>query len=217
MLQEYITYMLMLRSHIKFCLHKDLLLRYSDIMRFLDEEVKANFFPDEIKDQVEALDEEAETTLDAICDYFNYVDEKGFEKSLLQSMSRYVPWYAFWINVRKRIKPTREKKALKCREVLKCDLNRDSVLGILDEKMNSYEKMLGSAEDQKFLLLSSQPTAADIAIFAKICRLTDNLGDMSIGSDVSIDDVIGDRENLKTWYERMEDLSPRRWKGKRVN
>ncbi|KAJ8611566.1 hypothetical protein CTAYLR_010179 [Chrysophaeum taylorii] len=182
------------------------------ILRFIDErvDVPEPFVPAAVAADVDTLDEEAETVLEAVCNFFNYVHQPSYEASVRQSLSKYVPWWAFWVNIDSYLEANREKARGKVDAIL-ATRDLDAVKAKLHATLLKYESRL----DANPFLACDAPTLADFAVYSKICRMTDNLGDVSVGS-AHKDILDADLPNLRAWFSTMQARSPLKWKGKRI-
>mmetsp|Transcript_3564 Transcript_3564/g.9161 ORF Transcript_3564/g.9161 Transcript_3564/m.9161 type:complete len:211 (+) Transcript_3564:112-744(+) len=185
------------------------------ILRFLDtavEDEKEPFVPSGLDDDIAVVDADAEGFFEACCEFFNYVDRRSYEASVRQSLSRYIPWWAFWIDIDAQTAWKRDKAQATVDAVL-ATRDVDVVRARLHDRLRSYDDRLAT---QDWLVASPHPTLADFAIYAKLARITDQLGDVSIGSAQK--DILDgdDLANVRAWFARMQRRSPLRWKGKRV-
>jgi hypothetical protein len=221
----------------------------ASIFRFLDDHVSPALFPDnkffpteeavgrEVVDRVARLERFAEEVLDIYCNYFNFVHQEGYARSIRQSLARYIPWWAFWISIDVQLAEKREKERLNCHAFfIQQQQDRSSSSSsssgngcgndVLETSMveKAWDKVLLSLEaefvsaEQETIAGSPHYSAADFAIFAKIARLQDHLGDVSIGAG-----LLGalNREGiavprLQAWYHRIQRACPLVWRNKRV-
>jgi glutathione S-transferase len=204
------------------------------IFRFLDQRglpqlTQAPFFPnpDHVgqakSDKVLLLERLAEQELDLFVMYFNFVDPEGHARSVRQSLARYIPWWAFWINIDDRLSEKKAEETAACRRYFlhmadaSVSLDRTVVLPAWRAMLRRLEDEFSDPESWT-LCGTPYPTAADFAVFAKLARLQDHLGDVSIGAGFP-DALTGyetDAPRLLAWYQRMRTDCPLVWRNKRV-
>ena len=204
------------------------------IFRFLDARglpqlQHAPFFPSsgavglETAEKVVRLERLAEVQLDHFCNYFNFVDPDGYQCSVRQSLARYVPMWAFWINIDDRLAEKRASEAAACRRYF---LSSDERCAVLDSSIvrDAWHAILlqleaeFSTSESWTLCGTAYPTAADFAVFSKFARLQDHLGDVSIGAGFpdAMHCCASETPRLQAWYQRMRSECPLVWRNKRV-
>ena len=179
-------------------------------------------------DKVLRLERLAELELDLFVMYFNFVDNEGHARSVRQSLARYIPWWAFWVNIDERLADKRAAETAACRRYfLPVDgggsgedavaLDGALVRGAWRAMVQRLEAEF-SVPEAWTLCGTAYPTAADFGVFAKLARLQDQLGDVSIGAGfpdaLAECDAIAPR--LLAWYQRMRAECPLVWRNKRV-
>jgi glutathione S-transferase len=204
------------------------------IFRFLDQcglpqLANAPFFPNpdlvgqEVSDKVLLLERLAEQELDLFVMFFNFVDPEGHARSVRQSLARYIPWWAFWISIDDRLAEKRAEETAACRRYFlpQADatvaLDRSLVLSAWQAMLRRLEGQFGAPESWT-LCGTPYPTAADFAVFSKLARLQDQLGDVSIGAGLpdALTGFEADAPRLLAWYQRMRTDCPLVWRNKRV-
>jgi glutathione S-transferase len=189
----------------------------------------APFFPspDDVgqktADKVLRLERLAETNLDPFCNYFNFVDHDGYNRSVRQSLARYIPAWAFWVSIDDRLSDKRASETAACRSHflssshpnanLDCSVVRTAWRAMLLQ----LEAEFTSSASWTFCG-TAYPTAADFALFSKFARLQDHLGDVSIGAAFpdAFDGYDSETPRLLAWYRRMRSECPLVWRNKRV-
>jgi glutathione S-transferase len=155
------------------------------ILRFLDERIPelaaVKFFPTEdevgesVATRVNQLERLAEEELDLYCNYFNFVNDAGHRRSVRQSLARYVPWWAVWLNIDDLLAGRRSECTEACR-IYFSKVQPSSPDQQLDESVvrAAWLEMLGrlevnfECEEQSYLCGTAQPTAADFGVRAII-------------------------------------------------
>lgn len=204
------------------------------IFRFLDgchlpQLEHAPFFPssetlgDEVAAKVVRLERLAEIELDHFCNYFNFVDPDGYQRSVRQSLSRYIPSWAFLVNIDGRLADKRSREAAACRQYFLPSADSSVTLdGTVVRR--AWHGMLLRLEAEFndsaswTLCGTDHPTAADFGVFSKFARLQDHLGDVSIGAGYpdAMDACGKEAPKLLAWYQRMRSECPLVWRNKRV-
>jgi hypothetical protein len=177
----------------------------------------------EIADKVVRIERFAELDLDHFCNYFNFVDPDGYSRSVRQSLARYIPSWAFWVNIDDRLAEKRASAAATCRSYF---------LPSADPSLSLDSSIVRSAWREMLLKLEAEfdvpnawtlcgtdyPTAADFGVFSKFARLQDHLGDVSIGAGFpdALDGCQKEAPRLFSWYQRMRSECHLVWKNKRV-
>lgn len=204
------------------------------ISRFLDNRhlpqlQHAPFFPSsevvghDVAAKVVRLERFAELDLDHFCNFFNFVDPDGYQRSVRQSLARYIPSWAFWINIDDRLADKRSSEAAACHRyflpsadpgvALDSDDVRRAWHGVLTQLEAEFDTSASWT-----LCGTAYPTAADFGVFSKLARLQDHLGDVSIGA--GFPDAMAacgtEAPKLLAWYQRMRAECPLIWRNKRV-
>jgi hypothetical protein len=206
------------------------------IFRFLDgcqlpQLQHAPFFPsqrneilgDEVPAKVVRLERLAETELDHFCNFFNFVDADGYQRSVRQSLARYIPSWAFWVNIDDRLADKRSREAAACRHYFlpsadsSVPLDGSVVRRAWHRVLLRLETEFVTPESWT-LCGTDHPTAADFGVFSKFARLQDHLGDVSIGAGFPDAMHACEKEapKLLAWYQRMRSECPLVWRNKRV-
>lgn len=194
------------------------------ILHWLDEHYNAKLFP---SPEASELSERASNqTLASMVWYYNAVNKKGYQKSIQTHIRKavfptYVPEFLGNAFVDYKSQAARRKERQK---VLKSLPGANEAL--LEDEDAMYQKLLEELKffqallqrpDQKYLLNTKEPTAADFSVYAQVARL------MAGGSNDSeipacappalADDSSLDR--LWQWYELMKSEVFVKFKGKR--
>jgi glutathione S-transferase len=206
----------------------------SAIFRFLDgcrlpQLDHAPFFPsaeavgDEAAAKIVRLERLAEIELDHFCNYFNFIDPDGYQRSVRQSLARYIPPWAFWVNIDDRLAEKRSREAAACRQYFLPSADSSVTLDSAVVR-RAWHAMLLRLEAEFTTSASwtlcgtDYPTAADFGVFSKFARLQDHLGDVSIGAGYpeAMDACEKEAPKLLAWYQRMRSECPLVWRNKRV-
>lgn len=204
------------------------------IFRFLDgchlpQLENAPFFPSsevagkDVAAKVIRLERFAELELDHFCNYFNFVDPEGYQRSVRQSLARYIPSWAFWVNIDDRLADKRSSEAAACHRYFLPSADSSIILNsaLVHRAWHAVLLQLEAEFNSSAswtLCGTEYPTAADFGVFSKLARLQDHLGDVSIGAGFADAMAACEKEapKLMAWYQRMRQDCPLVWRNKRV-
>jgi glutathione S-transferase len=191
------------------------------ILEFLDAKLDTRFFP-----STEARDicANASTELNAFVEYYNWVDEGGYSRSMRAVGQGALPWVPGFVSgfiLDRVVASARKSFRERCAKALKVDETtlRDEQLmqGRLLALLRGLEAGFAS-EGQPFLVAgATEPSAADFATFGMLERMVGWAGDAQVPPSMP---QLRNEEALPKlwqWHARMAEQCPVRFKGKRAS
>ena len=197
----------------------------SDILKALDQDGSGAFklYPEGKAAEVEELEQQIGTVLNAHVLYFTWWVEEGYKASYERKIREQVLFPALFMpgdQVTGRMRGSYRKKA---RAVVGEELIPPGREPGPDEEANMKASLLKevrtfeacfSSEGQPFLFPGATPTAADFALYGILERLVGDEGDGDMGTATPWLFAEANVPRLQAWHTRMRDKYPIQFLGK---
>jgi glutathione S-transferase len=188
------------------------------ILRFLDSVCTGPKFLPDGRDDVVAFDRWLGDVFNKYVVYFNWVDRRGFDRSVAPTISRVIPAilrccvspWRVTSSVRRRMLPV-------INATLPADVTRDRdtmQAGMIAELRKMDARFV--SDSQRFLFSDVDPTAPDFALFGIMQHIVDFSGDSGLRPFLPELWELAPMPRLRAWYERMRVAYPIDFRSRRV-
>ena len=193
------------------------------ILHWIDDTYEAGLYPNELASQLSVR--ASDTKLAGFVWYYNWVDPKSFQNSILKAVRSMVPW---WLSpivpdfiLAMPLKSEKEKfRRQACRAIGVPDKELDDephMRKILIEELTFFQSQLKEASQLYLVPGTSEPTAADVSVYPQLERLVGGNGayDVEISAAVPELKEIDSLQRLWDWHKRMQETCPVQFRGKK--
>ena len=194
------------------------------ILHWIDEKYpEAQLYPNELASELSVR--ASDTKLAGFVWYYNWVDPKGFSRSILKAVRSALPsWVSFIVpdfflsSLLQSEKAKFRRQACQAIGVEDGDLDDETRMrSILVDELTYFQSQL---KDEKQLYMvpgTTKPTAADFSIYPQVERLVGGKGAYDVWLEPAIPELkeMDSLKRLWEWHKLMREKCPVQFKGKK--